>query len=59
VKVKFLKPYGLAKIGEICENINKPVADLLISRGVVKEIKPKKKRKERKHELAGNNSTNN
>jgi hypothetical protein len=44
MKIKLLKHYGMSGPGDILPEVNKPVADLLIRRGIGVEVKPKKKR---------------
>lgn len=43
MKIKLLKPYGMSPAGGVLDNVNKPVADLLIKRKIAKLFKPKKK----------------
>ena len=44
MKIKLLKDYGMSLSGAVLPNVNKPVADLLIQRGIARAIIPRKKR---------------
>ena len=43
MRIKLLKPYGMSVAGAILENVNKPVATLLIQRKIAKALRKKKK----------------
>jgi len=45
MKIEFLKRYGLSEIGDVLENVNKPIAESLIFRKIAKLVLPKKDKK--------------
>ena len=45
MKIELLKPYGLANAGDILPNVNRPVAEQLINRGIAKRYTKKKAKK--------------
>ena len=45
MKIELLKHYGMSSPGNVLDNVNKPVADLLIKRKIAKIFKPKKSKK--------------
>jgi hypothetical protein len=44
MKIQLLKPYGMAKVGDILPNVNKPVAEQLILRNIAKKYTKKRKK---------------
>ena len=47
MKIKLLKPYGMSPAGAVLPDVNKPVADLLITRGIAEAVVIKKKAKKK------------
>jgi hypothetical protein len=45
MKIKLLKHYGMSAPGDVLPDVNRPVADLLISRGIAVLVKKKAKKK--------------
>jgi hypothetical protein len=45
MKIELLKIWGLGNVGDILPDVNKPVAELLIKRGIAKRFKKKKAKK--------------
>ena len=44
MKIRLLKPYGMSGVGDILTDVNKPVAELLITRKIAEAIIAKKKK---------------
>ena len=42
--IKLLKPWGASVIGDKLDNVSKPIADILIKRGIGAIYKPRKKK---------------
>lgn len=45
MRIELLKPWGLSPSGRVLDNVNKPVADLLIKRKIAKVFKKKRAKK--------------
>jgi len=48
MKIKLLKPYGMSPKGAVLPNVNEPIADLLIKRGIAEAVIVVKKKTKKK-----------